>query len=178
MMSATSSGRHARFTSLTVSIAGMPRMEARRDRASAITRSTCSRVTNGRAASCTSTISVSAGTSASARATDSWRVPPPRTTRTGRPNRSSAIRFSSTAMSSARVAMMKSVMAAQAAKRRSVKITSGTPSSSRNCLGVSAPMRVPSPAAGTIAAMRLMAVSTGPAQRGEESTPSGTPDKH
>src|SRR5579859_215689 len=35
-------------------------------------------------------------------------------------------------------------------------MTSGVPSSSRNCLGVSAPMRVPSPAAGRMAAMRLM----------------------
>ena len=59
-------------------------------------------------------------------------------------------------ISSARVAMKKSVIAGHAASRRSVKMISGTPSSSRNCFGVSAPMRVPSPAAGMIAAIRLI----------------------
>ncbi len=63
-INATSAGKLARFTSFTVSMAGMPRMAAPRARASAITRSTCSRVTNGRTASCTRTISVAGSTCA------------------------------------------------------------------------------------------------------------------
>src|SRR5580692_10178450 len=39
-------------------------------------------------------------------------------------------------------------------------MTIGVPSSSRNCLGVSAPMRVPRPAAGRMAAMRLILGAT------------------
>src|SRR5690242_17576551 len=39
-------------------------------------------------------------------------------------------------------------------------MTSGVPSSSRNCFGVSAPMRVPRPAAGSMAATRLIVDAT------------------
>src|SRR6266850_580951 len=62
VINATSSGKLARFTSLTVSMAGIPRMAAWQRRASSITRAICSVVTNGRTASCTSKISVSFGT--------------------------------------------------------------------------------------------------------------------
>src|SRR5262249_7950019 len=44
----------------------------------------------------------------------------------------------------------------QEAMRRTLRITMGAPFSSRNCLGVSAPMRVPMPAAGKMAAIRLI----------------------
>src|SRR6266403_1144281 len=71
VINATSSGKLARFTSLTVSIAGMPRIAASHRRASSITRAICSGVTKGRTASCTSTISVSFATSRNAAGTES-----------------------------------------------------------------------------------------------------------
>src|SRR6266436_6596706 len=156
VISATSSGKLARFTSFTVSIAGMPRIAALQLRASSITRAICSRVTNGRTASWTKTISVSLETSSKARATESCRESPPRTTRTFCLNFSAPIRSSSRATSSPRVATIMSVTNSQDAMRRKLKITIGTPSNSKNCLGVSAPMRVPSPAAGRMAAMRFI----------------------
>src|SRR6266478_6122313 len=176
---ATSSGKLARFTSLTVSIAGMPRIAASQRRASSITRATCSGVTNGRTASCTSTISVSFATSRSAAATESCLESPPFTTRTVCANFSFLIRSSSRPTSSARVATMMSVTCAQAAIRRKLRITIGVPSSSRNCLGVSAPMRVPIPAAGSMAAIRLMFKSIPPGRfkartRKLQSVPQGT----
>src|SRR6266404_5109431 len=104
VISATSSGKLARFTSFTVSIAGIPRIAASHRRASSITRATCSGVTNGRTASCTSTISVSFATSRKAAATESCRESPPFTTRTVCLNFSFLIRSSSRPTSSARAA--------------------------------------------------------------------------
>src|ERR1700691_2377986 len=65
----------------------------------------------------------------------------------------------SESISSLRVAIMKSVMTAQAARRRKVNRSTGTPSSERNCLGVSAPIRVPNPAAGKMAVTRFIMAS-------------------
>src|SRR5882762_3078775 len=156
VINATSSGKLARFTSLTVSIAGIPRIAASHRRASSITRAICSGVTKGLTASCTSTISVPFATSRSAAPTESCRESPPFTTRTVCLNFSRAIISLRRATSSARVATMMSVTCGQAAIRRRLRITIGVPSSSRNCLGFSAPMRVPIPAAGRMAAIRLM----------------------
>src|SRR5882762_10473381 len=156
VINATSSGKLARFTSLTVSIAGIPRIAASHRRASSITRAICSGVTKGLTASCTSTISVPFATSRSAALTESCRESPPFTTRTVCLNFSRAIISLRRATSSARVATMMSVTCGQAAIRRRLRITIGVPSSSRNCLGFSAPMRVPIPAAGRMAAIRLM----------------------
>src|SRR2546430_8214377 len=64
--------------------------------------------------------------------------------------------WSSDVCSSDLVATMRSVTKGQEAMRRKLRITMGVPFSSRNCLGVSAPMRVPMPAAGKMAAIRLM----------------------
>ena len=90
----------------------MPRIAAPRVRASAITRSICSNVTNGRTASCTSTISVVGSTCASAFATDCCRVSPPCTTRAGRPSPAFATVSCSETISSARVEIKNSVIAA------------------------------------------------------------------
>ena len=123
-------------------------------RASAITRSTCSRVTSGRTASCTKINSASARP-APAR----WpRIPGAyrRRAKLAPAGRGALQRcaLSAHSTSSARVAIRNSPIAGQAASRRSVKTTTGTPSSRRNCLGESAPMRVPRPAAGKMATMR------------------------
>ena len=152
-----------RFTSFTVSIAGIPSMAALWRRACSITRVTCSTVTNGRTASCTTTSSVSSPTSFKAAA--------PTLTRVGALHHAhrlfetfpALMRAFSGSTFSARVATMISEISGQAAIRRRLRITIGTPSSSRNCLGVSAPMRVPSPAAGRMATMWLM-VESSPAE--------------
>src|SRR5271163_31695 len=70
------------------------------------------------------------------------------------------MRSSSESTTSARVATIMSVTRGQEAMRRTLWMTSGVPSSSRNCFGVSAPMRVPRPAAGRMAAMRLILGAT------------------
>ena len=99
---------------------------------------------------------VSGGSSFSAADTDSCRVSPPFTTRTLCENFSPRIASSSFAIPSPRVATMMSVTSSHDAIRRKLNTTIGTPSNSKNCFGVSAPIRVPRPAAGKIAAIRLI----------------------
>src|SRR5215831_14622376 len=163
-MSATSSGKLARFTSLTVSIAGMPSIAALQRRASSMTRVMCSTVTKGRTASWMTTSSVSSGMCLRAWLTEAWRELPPFTTRTACLKFSWRMRASRRSTSSARVATMICVTSGHAATRRRLRMTSGTPLSSRNCLGVSWPIRVPRPAAARIATTRLIGIERSPAE--------------
>src|SRR5690348_2337839 len=56
----------------------------------------------------------------------------------------------------------------QAASLRNVNTTTGTPSNKRNCFGTSAPMRVPSPAAGNMATIEDIAGAPKPGQAAEK----------
>ena len=110
---------------------------------------------NGRTASCTATSSVPASSVAKAFSTDSCRLSPPSTRRTGLPNFSSRSSSRTHSISSARSATTISDTAGVEANFRMVCSRIGDPSSSMNCLrlvpafsGTARPMRVPSPAAG------------------------------
>ncbi len=169
---ATSSGRLARFTSFTVSIAGMPKIAAPRMRASAITRSTCAGVTKGRTASCTSN-DFGRGLDLRQRVRDrllprvaAW------TTRAGRPSPAFSTLSCRAATSRAR-----------GDEKFGDRGTRRQPSQRKNnqrhavefekLLGWSPPMRVPRPAAGIIAAIRFMnglVVYRSRAKRGEVSS--------
>ena len=136
-MSAMSSGRLARFTSFTVSIAGMPRMAAPRRAGfgdDAIDLLGGDKGAHGVVhqhdfgGGIDLRESVGDGLLARVAAVDDAR-------RDGR-GRLWRRCLARNTTSSARVEMKKSVMAGQAARRRSVKMMSGTPSSSRNCLGM------------------------------------------
>ena len=139
VISATSSGKLARFTSFTVSMAGMPRIAAWQRRASSMTRTICSRVTKGRTASCTDDFRV-VGNFLERRATESWRESPPRTTRriawtTFR--RGCAPRV--TDHVGARGDDNVRDQLARSNTAHAVNDDDGDPSSSRNCLGVRRP---------------------------------------
>ena len=155
-----------RSTCFTVSMAGRPAMAAPYFSAASITSSMISRVTNGRTASCTRTISFAdAATAFSAFSTDCWRCSPPTTSSTFFLRMSFASLWSrarNSAISVSRKAIQISLTASTSANLRNVWIRIGVPPSSENCLEGGAffcltlapadigAMRVPRPAAGMI----------------------------
>src|SRR5947208_2076233 len=108
-------------------------------------------VISGRTASCTTTISASSGAACSASHTESWRVRPPATTvRDASFTTGSRIRRAR-ATQGPGAATTTTHTAGWRAKWRTVAASSGAGPSRRNCFGVRAPNRLPTPPAGMTA---------------------------
>src|SRR5439155_1649 len=141
----------AERTRLTVSVIGRAQIAAPSAAAARTTAWMRCRVISGRTASCTTTISASSGAACSASHTESWRVRPPATTvrdasfTTGsRIRRARATQGSGAATTTTRTAGWR-------AKWRTVAARIGAGPSRRNCFGVRAPNRLPTPPAGMTA---------------------------
>src|SRR3989454_407823 len=119
-------------------------------RALAITASIVSRLTNGRAPSCTSTTPAPAGRAASLARTDCARLAPPATSARRSPT-SVASHSGGRAATPAGTAMTTRATSGWNVNGRRARSSIGTPRMDRNCFGSSAggPARTPAPAAAT-----------------------------
>src|SRR5439155_1685899 len=117
-------------------------------RALASTPSIVSRVTNGRAASCTSTTAACGGSAARPARTDSARVAPPATSPSRSPT-SFASHSGGRASNPAGTTTITCPTSGWDVNGRSARNSIGTPRIGRNCFGSPGPARTPAPAART-----------------------------
>src|SRR6184192_4004544 len=135
-------------TSLTVSETGIAATAPTPARALASTPSIVSRVTNGRAASCTSTTAACGGSAARPARTDSARVAPPATSPSRSPT-SFASHSGGRASNPAGTTTITCPTSGWDVNGRNARSSIGTPRMGRNCFGSPGPARTPAPAATT-----------------------------
>ena len=135
-------------TSLSVSDVGTAATAPTPARARAITASIVPRLTKGRAASCTRTIALSAGSASSPARTESARCAPPGTSRNRSPRSLPSHSGGRSAYpgGSATITWRTSGCPVNG---RSARSSIGTPRMGRNCFGSPGPARTPAPAATT-----------------------------